>query len=40
PFFLYTEGFRLEPVNSLVFAENFQDFRELPAKVETFFAAL
>ena len=39
-FFLYTEGFRLEPVNSLVFAESFQDFQELPAKVETFFAAL
>ncbi|MEC7301263.1 MAG: phosphoglycolate phosphatase [Pseudomonadota bacterium] len=36
PFFLYTEGFRLVPTDTLVFAEAFDDFRALPQKIAAF----
>ena len=40
PFFLYTEGYRSEPADTLLFDVTFANFRELAEKIETFVAAL
>ena len=40
PFFLYTEGYRSEPPDTLAHDVAFADFRELPKKIRTFISTL
>ncbi len=40
PFFLYTEGYRNEPPDTLAHDVAFADFRELPKKIRTFISTL